>query len=279
MAPCSRSAPSWAAGTTVCEPPGVVEALARDQVSIVALDGGPVSQRFALGWPTVPVMGTEGREVDALLQRCREVLGDPSGWVTPPGYPDGMALCVIDAVWSIGVKYKGVERVLDRYRAARRDEGGEPSKDNSADLLAVIDAAGGPAAWADALGNRQLTSTRSGVLKAQAVQQATQVLVNHGVQRPSDLAAGAPARLSEVEASWRAVTGQRSGISWRYLLLLAGLPEVKPDRMVVRFVSTAVGRTPDLDSTVGLVRSAAASLGVDVRTLDHRIWRFQSGRR
>jgi hypothetical protein len=44
----------------------------------------------------------------------------------------------------------------------------------------------------------------------------------------------------QLKQAWLAVPGQRSGISWRYLLMLAGIPEVKPDRMIRRFVADAL---------------------------------------
>ncbi len=116
------------------------------------------------------------------------------------------------------------------------------------------------------------------MLKAQAVEQANTVLAQHDIERPSDLSDLSTDRLKEIEAAWRAVPGQRSGIAWRYLLLLTGMPEVKPDRMIVRFVSGAVGRETDLHTAAELVRAAAPLLGTDVRTLDHRMWRFRSGR-
>ena len=72
--------------------------------------------------------------------------------------------------------------------------------------------------------------------------------------------------------------GQGSGISWRYVRLLAGVQEVKPDRMIIRFVARAIGRTPMPNEAAALVTAVATGLNVDLRGLDHRIWRFQSGR-
>jgi hypothetical protein len=48
-------------------------------------------------------------------------------------------------------------------------------------------------------------------------------------------------RLAVVEAAWRAVPGQRSGITWQYVQMPAGIPGVKPDRMICRFVADALG--------------------------------------
>jgi IMP dehydrogenase len=40
---------------------------------------------------------------------------------------------------------------------------------------------------------------------------------------------------------WRSVHGQRSGISWHYVLILANVEDVKADRMICRFVARAIG--------------------------------------
>ena len=82
--------------------------------------------------------------------------------------------------------------------------------------------------------------------------------------------------------AWCGIPGQGSGISWRYLRMLAGLPDVKPDRMVIRFLASALavdGASIDADRAVRLVQAAAEHFGVDQRALDHEIWEYQSGKR
>lgn len=62
--------------------------------------------------------------------------------------------------------------------------------------------------------------------------------------------------------------------------MLVGMPAVKPDRMVLRFLARALGEEADLskDRAVKAVEVAAAQIGVNVRALDHIIWRAASGR-
>jgi Helix-turn-helix domain of resolvase len=45
--------------------------------------------------------------------------------------------------------------------------------------------------------------------------------------------------LASVELAWRGVVGQRSGITWHYVQMLAGISGIKPDRMITRFVADA----------------------------------------
>jgi hypothetical protein len=56
---------------------------------------------------------------------------------------------------------------------------------------------------------------------------------------------------------------------------------VKPDRMIKRFVASAIGVSETAlgdRKAAALVKAAAEANGWDVIALDHAIWRFQSGR-
>ena len=105
------------------------------------------------------------------------MLGPTDSWTPPDGYPEGLALCIIDSVWSMGVRYGGVRRVVRRYRALRAEEGGEPDVDGAGDLIVAIERTGGPDAFSAAMDNKHRTSTRSGILKAEAVLLCARALV------------------------------------------------------------------------------------------------------
>ena len=53
------------------------------------------------------------------VKRACEELGDPSTWKSPQGYRRSLALCVMDSIWSLGIRYQTVEKVLDRYLVSR----------------------------------------------------------------------------------------------------------------------------------------------------------------
>ncbi|MEI4270876.1 hypothetical protein TEK04_03985 [Klenkia sp. LSe6-5] len=217
-------------------------------------------------------------DVTVLAAACRAQLGPEDTWTPPVGYPDSLALCVVDAVWSMGVRYGGVQRVVQRYLTARSAVGADGRHDGARDLLDQADRFGGAEAFATTMDNRSRTSTRSGILKADAVIRCARALVAAGIESAADLRSAPHAKRAAAETGWREVPGQRSGISWRYVLLLAGVPEVKPDRMITRFVAKATGSAAAPDRAAALVTSVAHHLEVDVRGLDHRIWRFESGR-
>ena len=128
--------------------------------------------------------------------------------------------------------------------------------------------------------NRQRTSSRHGILKAEAVRELAGVLIDAHVMVPSDIAALTVKQRADLRGRWIAVTGQRSGLSWDYLLMLAGGEGVKADRMVRRFVADALGRTANevsQDQAHALVIEAAGRLGVGVSQLDFAMWLYQSG--
>lgn len=221
-------------------------------------------------------------EVDRFLAHCDELLDPPATWTAPPGYPQSLALCVIDAVWSLGIRYDTVLSVVTRYARFRGHETLTACRDGVPDLIAVFDAVGGAAEFADAIGTRQRTSTHAGApLKAEAVRLAAQALGGLGVTGVPELHHALDGgRRGQVAAAWRRVPGQKSSdIGWRYLLLLAGREEVKPDRMVCRFAAAALGK-PLVTSqeAAALLVAAARRRAWSVRTLDHTIWRYQSVR-
>lgn len=225
----------------------------------------------------------DDNDVQRLVAHIHATLGDPATWSTPRGYPDGLALCIIDSIQSLGVRYQQVETVVRRYREYRQAGDAGADTDDARELLDTFDHVGGHEAWAATIGNRQRAWARKNApLKAQVIYQAAQTLTAHQVTTAAQLRDGASSttpRNNAIEPSWRALPGQRSGVSWRYLLMLAQVPGVKPDRMIRRFVTDALrGKRYDDSDLVGVVVAGATHLHVDPSTLDHRIWLYQSGR-
>jgi hypothetical protein len=215
----------------------------------------------------------------AMLIAVETLLPSPDRWETPAGC-DSVGLALIEAVWSIGVRYQSVENVIARYRAERLAAGDDPDADGPADVRRFIEACGGAEAFARRMGNRQRTSTTNGILKAEAVLHEAHILEDEGVERAADLTAASQQRLDHLQGRWSTVVGQGSGVSWRAFSMLVGLPEVKPDRMIRRFAAAALGRPREtavsVDEARALVLGAAARLGVSPRALDYAIWAYQS---
>jgi hypothetical protein len=200
-----------------------------------------------------------------------------------------LPLCVIDAVFSIGVTYDStvatVGRVCDRLgwpRLATSRAGRGAGTQGLTDLLGAHEGLTAEEVAEQIYGNRQRTSTKSGILKAEAVRLFARALQTAGIDSFADIT---PDRMELAEALVLGLPGQGSGIAFDYFRMLAGDDSfIKPDRMVLRFVATALDLptepNPRLSSV--LVRLAARELarrGHDwtPRTLDYAIWVRQRG--
>ncbi|WP_231965773.1 heme peroxidase [Mycobacterium sp. E802] len=214
-------------------------------------------------------------DVDRLLTAC-EVLGNSEHWFRPEGYHDGLALCIIDSIQSTGSHYASVRNVVGRYR---RHRGDAATIDGTGELLATFDTCGGVDGWAREIGNLKPASTRKGAsLKAAVIQEVARNLHDDGVRTTDDLRArgalelGNEARRLATKKLWTNVEAQSSGITWNYALMLAGVPGVKADRMVTRFVSRALhGVELSPETAASLVREVAQQMAVPATDLDHAI--------
>lgn len=219
-------------------------------------------------------------EIDTLVAYCNDHLGDPQLWATPEGYPNSLALCIIDALYSTGSHYTSVVNVINNYKSAHG------TRDGASALLASITSAGGPRSWATTVvHNVKPAHTRAGApLKADIIAQAAEMMTGLSIDTVDDLVARVATQPDDnpVHTGWKRLPSQSSGVTYNYLLILAGLPSVKPDRMVLRFLATALaqpeGRALTTQEAVQLITRTAEHLNVSPRTLDHIAWRAASGR-
>jgi len=230
-------------------------------------------------------------EVERIVACCKAVLPLERAELGGEYGYNCLPLCVIDAVWSIGVRYGGVKNVVARYcthcglhtDAACEQHGIE-------DFLHTMQAQGVLGFADKVFRNAQRTSTRNGILKAEAVYLFASVLHKHGMNTMKDV----PKILWYEDLHHElckpyaqeilTLPGQRSGISLSYFYMLTGSSGlVKPDRMVFRFLTETLGRdVTDVDSQ-RLISYASRRLNtgnpqMTPRMLDHQIWKYQSGR-
>ncbi|RSZ61915.1 hypothetical protein EAH68_10535 [Corynebacterium hylobatis] len=224
-------------------------------------------------------MNTTIPETQTLIDYCEKQLGDPILWRTPAGYPDSLAMCLIDALYSPGSSYKSVVGVMLRYRV-RHPYGGEHGAEN---LLQSITEANGPRLWAEAVTrNVDPAETSSGVeLKSRIIQQGARLMIDLGLGTVDDLhrvVADNP-RDNPVRTGWLELESQSAGITYDYLLMLAGLPASTPDWMVLRFLAELLGQDTgiSLPAAHNLLRQTASRLEIDPGCLHHIIWRAVAG--
>lgn len=231
-------------------------------------------------------------ELPVALEACRAVLrGGKSVEKVADEYTyASLPLCVIDSVFSIGVRYESVRNVLERYCAFAGVPKLSPTRtvlpraqqQSITAFLQLVIAFDADRLAAEVFGNRQRTSTHAGLLKAEAVVRFAGVLARHRIECLQDVLEARD--LEAVERDVRTIPGQSSGLSWRYFLMLAGREDlVKPDRMILRFLERTLRRSVRPDEAQALLRAAADALGrefpgLTARTLDNLIWAAERSR-
>ena len=202
---------------------------------------------------------------------------------------NSLPLCVIDAVFSIGVRYRNAQKAVEAWCASQSPPwpmfGRIPGHVYTiSDMIKATEGKAGEALTERFFGgNRQRTSTHNGILKADAVLQFAKALQESQVEDFPDIRDGA--RAERASATVRGIPGQRRGISFEYLMMLAGDDSnVKADRMICRFVAEAIGKPsvpPECARTA--VIDACSVLADEFpnltpRLLDHLIWSYQRQR-
>jgi hypothetical protein len=230
---------------------------------------------------TRPAHRLAGDDVAALARYCEEHL-DLAGAPAAEGCDYAcLPLCIIDAVFSLGARYAATRNTVRRFCAFARSHWmcNTPAGLAVSKFIAMYDTLGIPSMAEQVYQNRQRTSPRQGILKAEAVLRFAETLRDFGVE---DLRGAADIRATpSFEAAIRRIPGQRSGISLAYFYMLTGSEDhVKPDRMVRRFVEHAIHRSLDSQALSDALVRASALLREEYphltpRALDALVWRYQ----
>jgi hypothetical protein len=203
-------------------------------------------------------------------------------------YYASMPLCVVDSVFSIGVRYEGVtntvERLVDYYnidsRAKRKHK--IPNIEDQISTTEFLKLFGNnlPDFLAtEVFKNRQRTSTANGILKVEAVVRFLNVLKDFDVEYYQDVKKVIDN--NSFDFCIKNIPGQGSGISLKYFFMLAGSKNlIKPDRMVLRFLQAATGHKynlKDCQTALSATTLELNKLGYDLtpQVLDNAIWNFQ----
>ena len=209
-------------------------------------------------------------------------------------YYQSLPFCIIDAVFSLGVRYGQVENVI-RNAAKVTDWNIFRSNGSSflsphqqkkiSDLLNEINEHKNPC---QTLFNNRGYANPSArnvpkVQKADLVHKFVGVLKRHEIETFQDLASyGNPDAL---DAELCALPALTSGVGVRYFRMLSGDEnQVKPDRMIQRFIRDAIGKNLDANACVTVIQSACQIIkakysSLTPRLLDHEIWKFQRKRK
>ena len=225
-------------------------------------------------------------EIIAFTQFCRKHLElDEIELNNEYGY-SSIPLSVIDAVFSIGVRYSSVQNTISKFCKffdIPKFNGGkvpDPKEQLSISEFLKIYAQYGVAGMTEKVyRNKQRTSTRNGILKSEAVFKFSKILKDFGVEYVQDI--DKILGNNGFEAEIKRIPGQRSGISLRYFYMLIGSEDfIKPDRMINRFVYSATGKAFGVEETTELLRKTCEILvkeypSLTPRRLDNVIWKYQ----
>lgn len=198
----------------------------------------------------------------------------------PAGYPDSVALAVLDSFWSPdGASDRATaEQVLAVYREMREAEWGDAQTDGALELIAQFDVVGGPAYFAEQLKKAAPeASSRKAILSAAGAFEACELLRSADLSTAEDIRGAAPTLLRGIERPWKRIAGQRSGESFNRVLLLVGCLTVNPDRPLLAFLGAATGGPVEPDEVAAVLTAVADALGVPVQVLAARMRALAGG--
>ena len=228
-------------------------------------------------------------DIRKITSECQAVLDLKNARHVDEDYYQSLPFCIIDSVFSIGVKYVNARNAvikfcnyynLQRIRNNKTFEYPEisdqlsissfVSKYNDQTLQDITD---------KIYNNRQRTSARNGILKSEAVLKFAETALSYDVNYFQDI----PRIVNNpsFEKDIKNIPGQKSGLSLRYFFMLTGQHQyVKPDRMIMRFIESVTGKTPDMDEAQKLITSACHQLEnnfphLSPMLLDNQIWSYQ----
>ncbi|WP_328541999.1 hypothetical protein OHT17_13940 [Streptomyces sp. NBC_00371] len=199
-----------------------------------------------------------------------------------------VALCVLDAVFSINAHYER-HTVPTCHRYATWAGLSTPLSGSTQlpvhdeqplrDFVTHIQTHGEAVFSSQVLQNKQRTrANQSAPLKVEAAHRYAEILVSHGISTLADANAllADLDKLKVVEQALMNVAGHGSGARLAYLWMLLGDDSrIKPDRMVLRWLQAVLDRTVTTSEAIRLVTEAATHLGCTPWELDHAIWEHQ----
>ena len=185
-------------------------------------------------------MAMTTEDADKLEVEVREKLGDPESWPHPVGFPDSLALCALNSVYSLRGTSAAGRNVMRRYRAHRQEQGANPDYDDGSDLLEAIDHVGGPERFASEVLRNRTKLSSTGRYKAEGLYEGVHALVQCGVNTAEDLRKATHEGRETLSREWLKTRGLGPA-SWDYLVMNAEIEDIKVDTMIRRFFERAIG--------------------------------------
>jgi len=208
-------------------------------------------------------------------------------------YYNNLVLCVIDSIFSIGIKYTTVEKIVENFSnhfkiSKFRDNliSIETLNENMSinEFILNYESLGEKYFCENIFKNKNLTSSSNGILKSHCTYLVCKVLQSFNINGFNDFQK--IIKDKNFEKAFKNIRGQSSGISLSYLYMLAGSDNfIKPDRMIQRFLLKELNIKSislleceiKLNQAFEILKLSYPSL--TLRLLDHEIWKFEKNRK
>ena len=204
-----------------------------------------------------------------------------------------LPFCIIDAVYSLASNYTSTRNTvirfcryqnLERLRPLNSPYPANKYQYSVQEFEALLSSYSDNEKIAiEMFDNRQRTSTRNGILKAEAVHRFAKVLLQHKVNYFEDMQAVVASK--ELERDICGIPGQTYGTSLTYFFMLAGDENmIKPDRMIWDFLFRVIPtdeigqRRLESWYTEALHIIQKTYPELTLRQLDHEIWKYERSR-
>ena len=225
---------------------------------------------------------------EKLSAYCDRVLNLRDAKLGEMHYYQSLPLCVIEAVFSINVRYESTKNTVIKYcnyfklNRVRNKNNALPTRrrqESIAIFVKKFEKLGIEKFTEDVFDNRQRTSTTNGILKSEAVYRFARTLKSHKVNYFQDV--GEVINRNDFENDIKSIPGQKSGISLSYFYMMAGADSlIKPDRHVWNFVKKGLNEDVSLHEAENLLYDSSRVLElkyphITPRLLDNVIWNHQ----
>ncbi|MFP4052108.1 MAG: hypothetical protein ACLFVB_10265 [Thermoplasmata archaeon] len=231
------------------------------------------------------------KNANIVAEYCADILDLDEIELGDEFFYNSLPLCVIDAVFSIGVLYTSTRNTVERYcnyfnlKMFRNDKNDSPpaveEQQPISELMSLIEEHGIQKFTQSIFDNRQRTSPTHGILKTEAVYQFSKVLNKYDVDYFQDIEN--IIGNNNFEKDIKNIKGQTSGRSLELFFMMAGHDEyIMPGRMILRFINDMLDKDISAEDARNILIEASSILKSDYnyvnmspRLLDHHIWKHQ----
>lgn len=220
-----------------------------------------------------------------IYKACRDKLNIENAELGEEFYYNSIVFCVIDSIYSIGANYISTKNVVTTYCSQYslekcHDVCSTPSDKHTINdflqILSISELCGRDEQ--SVFHNFQRTSTRNGILKAEAVKKIAFLLNEFRINTIKEIR---ECNYIEVlRVAFEKVKGQNSGLSFSYFMMLSGDDQyIKIDRWIRRFVSICTNTDDDSEKIKDDLFSVCFELRkinpkLTPRLLDYVIWSY-----